>query len=80
MAFVFAQPGIVVDWDWASELTAWSSDDTRVGALIGSCRLTRRPADELQATLQARRWLRTTAAAEWQHCPPHRARERGIHE
>jgi hypothetical protein len=62
MPIVFAQPGIAVDWDWANELTAWSSDNTRVGALVDSYRLTRRPVDEFHATVQARRWWRATAS------------------
>jgi hypothetical protein len=56
MAIVFAQTGVAVDWDWASELTLWSSNADRIGVRLGTHRLLHRPASERQATAQARHW------------------------
>jgi hypothetical protein len=36
MAIVFAQTGAAVDWDWASELTLWSSDADRLRVSPGN--------------------------------------------
>jgi hypothetical protein len=53
---VYAQPGYALDWDWSSELTVWQTDTDRVGRLITTHRLDRRPADEHEAEIAARRW------------------------
>ena len=55
---VYAQPGYAIDWDWSSELTVWQTDHDRAGRPISTHRLDRRPADEREAEIAARRWWR----------------------
>lgn len=59
MAIVFAQTGLAVDWDWATELTLWSSDADRLKVRLGTHQLTHVPGDERQAAVQARHWWLT---------------------
>ena len=55
---VYAQPGYALDWDWSSELTVWQTDHDRAGRLITTHRLDRRPVDEHEAEVAAKRWWR----------------------
>jgi hypothetical protein len=69
---VHAQPGYALDWDWSTELTVWQTAHDRAGRLITTHRLDRRPANEHEAEIAARRWWRhegstMTRADERQH-------------
>jgi hypothetical protein len=67
MAIVFAQTGAAVDWDWASELTLWSSDADRLLVRLGTHQLLHRPASERQGATQAgHRWL---SEGQWRSTP-----------
>lgn len=59
MAIVFAQTGVALDWNWATELTLWSSDVRRLKVRLGTHQLTHGPANERQAAAQARHWWLT---------------------
>jgi hypothetical protein len=56
LVIVHAQHGYAIDWDWAGKLTVWATDPDRALSLVATHRLERRPGDEHEAVVAARRW------------------------
>lgn len=59
---VYTHPGVVIDWNWSDELTAWTTRGARddwADAVIVKHRLGFRPGSEHGAAAAAQRWWMT---------------------
>ncbi|MGH3744142.1 MAG: hypothetical protein ACRDTP_04705 [Mycobacteriales bacterium] len=61
---VLWQDGYMVDWDWATQLTVWTSGPDRAEERVGTHRLDSVPGSERKAFAAARQWWQQTGQAE----------------